>query len=258
MKSLYRVLKNQPDNVLGLQKNILYPEFSTEAAEKEEKGVPEAEGEETAVEEYHVSATDILADVYAEGQVILDAARMEAEDVKREAYQMGFSAGNENGYKDGREQALNEYNPRFEAEFKELQKRIADYIKEVENTKERLLEQHIEDLKSISLAIGEKIVQTSLKSSGEVVERMILSATGRLKKSAWAKIYIGKGQETMDVTGDVKFLQELSKLSDNVKIIMMEEEDTGTCIVELPDEIIDMSVGTQLENIKEILNNARL
>ncbi len=53
-------------------------------------------------------------------------------------------------------------------------------------------------------------------------------------------------------------MQELSKLSDNVKIIMLEEEDAGTCIVELPDEVIDMSVKTQLENIKEILNNARL
>lgn len=259
MKSLYRVLKNQPDDVLGLEKNILYPEFSVEA-KKEEKGIPEVEEikEEAAEEEEPVSAADILSDIYAEGRLILDAAKREAEDVKTEAYQIGFTAGNEAGYKDGREQALNEYDLRFEAEFRNLQKRLADYIKEVENTKERLLEQHIEDLKNISLAIGEKIVQTSLKSSSEVIERMILSATGRLKKSAWAKIYIGKGQETMDVRGDVQFLQELSKLSDNVKIIMLEEEDTGTCIIELPDEIIDMSVGTQLENIKEILNNARL
>ncbi|HAX52596.1 MAG TPA: hypothetical protein DCX82_11760, partial [Lachnospiraceae bacterium] len=113
----------------------------------------------------------------------------------------------------------------FEAEFKALQKQLAEDIKEVENAKEKLLEQYIDDLKNIALAIGEKIVQTSLKSSSEVVERMILSATGRLKKSAWAKIYIGKGQETIDVRGDVKFLQELSKLSDNVKIIMLEEED---------------------------------
>ncbi|PWJ52481.1 hypothetical protein [Faecalicatena contorta] len=258
MKSLYRVLKNQPDDVLGLEKNILYPEFAVET-KKEEKVIPEVEEkEEEAAEEEQVSAADILADIYAEGKLILDAAKREAEDVRTEAYQIGFTAGSEAGYKEGREQALNEYDLRFEAEFKNLQKRLADYIKEVEITKERLLEQHIEDLKNISLAIGEKIVQTSLRSSSEVVERMILSATGRLKKSAWAKIYIGKGQETMDVRGDVQFLQELSKLSDNVKIIMLEEEDTGTCIVELPDEIIDMSVGTQLENIKEILNNARL
>ena len=34
--------------------------------------------------------------------------------------------------------------------------------------------------------------------------------------------------------------------------------EEGTCIIELPDEIIDASVGTQMENIKDILNNVRV
>ncbi|HCR83120.1 hypothetical protein [Muricomes intestini] len=249
MKSLYRVMKSKPEVVQSLGKDVLYPEFT--AGERKETLHEEEESEENETQ-------DIMEAVYAQAKSILDAAKKEAEDIKTEAYQTGFSAGNEEGYRQGAGQARKVYNLRFEAEFKALQKQLAEDIKEVENAKEKLLEQYIDDLKNIALAIGEKIVQTSLKSSSEVVERMILSATGRLKKSAWAKIYIGKGQETIDVRGDVKFLQELSKLSDNVKIIMLEEEDAGTCIVELPDEVIDMSVKTQLENIKEILNNARL
>lgn len=43
-----------------------------------------------------------------------------------------------------------------------------------------------------------------------------------------------------------------------MKIIMMENSEEGTCIIELPDEIVDASVSTQLENIKDVLNNARL
>ncbi len=53
-------------------------------------------------------------------------------------------------------------------------------------------------------------------------------------------------------------MQELSNLSDTVKVIIMDGEEPGTCIVERPDEIIDVSVGTQLENIREIMNNARI
>ena len=87
---------------------------------------------------------------------------------------------------------------------------------------------------------------------------MILAATEKLKKAAWAKVYIGSGRETLDIQGDAEFLRSLSKMAESVKVIMMDEEEKGTCIVELPDEIIDISVGTQLENIKEILNNARL
>ncbi|CUX49199.1 FliH/SctL family protein [Clostridium sp. C105KSO13] len=252
MKLLYRVMKSEPEAVLSLGKDVLYPDFAAEGKEEI------LSAEETAEDEEESETQDIMAGVYAQAKEILEAAKKEAEDIRTEAYQTGFKAGNEEGYKQGAGRALKAYNLRFEAEFKALQKQLAEYIKDVEVAKDTLLEQYIDDLKNIALAIGEKIIQTSLKSSSEVVERMILSATGRIKKSAWAKIYIGKGQETMDVRGDVKFLQELSKLSDNVKIIMLEEEETGTCIVELPDEVIDMSVKTQLENIKEILNNARL
>ena len=38
----------------------------------------------------------------------------------------------------------------------------------------------------------------------------------------------------------------------------MDKEEQGTCIVELPGEIIDISVPTQLENIKDIINNAKV
>ncbi len=57
---------------------------------------------------------------------------------------------------------------------------------------------------------------------------------------------------------DSELLESLSHLSDNVKIITMNNGDEGTCIIELPDEVIDASVGTQLENIKDILNNVRV
>ena len=38
----------------------------------------------------------------------------------------------------------------------------------------------------------------------------------------------------------------------------MDKEDSGNCIIEMPEEIIDISVDTQLENIKEILQNIRV
>ena len=37
----------------------------------------------------------------------------------------------------------------------------------------------------------------------------------------------------------------------------MEKENNGDCIIETPEEIIDISVDTQMENIKEIVQNVR-
>ena len=124
--------------------------------------------------------------------------------------------------------------------------------------KEKLLEQYVDDLRKISLAIAEKIVQTSLQSSSDIIKRMILAATDKITKKQWAKIYITKCSAGVSMEVDAEFLEALSRLSDNIKIVTMDNGEEGTCIIELPDEIIDASVGTQLENIKDILNNVRV
>ena len=85
-----------------------------------------------------------------------------------------------------------------------------------------------------------------------------MAATDKIKKTQWAKIYISKQDSEMIVRGDAQLLREMARLTDNLKVIAMENEEPGTCIIELPDEIVDASVNTQMENIKDILNNARL
>ena len=59
------------------------------------------------------------------------------------------------------------------------------------------------------------------------------------------------------MSADTEFVNALAHLSDNVKIVSMDNDEAGVCIIELPNEIIDASVNTQLENIKDILNNGR-
>ena len=45
----------------------------------------------------------------------------------------------------------------------------------------------------------------------------------------------------------------LSALSDRVRIIPMADDESGTCIIEMPDEIVDASAATQLNNLRTIL-----
>lgn len=88
------------------------------------------------------------------------------------------------------------------------------------------------------------------------MKHMIASAAGELEKKEWAKVYVSKHDMDVMIEGDVEFLNTLSDLSSNVKIIKMENEEQGTCILELPDEIVDLSVNTQMANIRELLDNA--
>lgn len=250
MTSLYRVLKSQEDNNSHALKFDMFKELSLE----EEP----AAGDEAAEDPDESGPDSILDEAARQAERILNAARKGADKIKEDAWQEAFRQGEEEGYKEGIRRAMEENSSRFEEELEMLQDKISNYVKGLGEEKDKILEKYIDDLKNIALSIGEKIVQTSLKTSEDVIERMILAATEKLKKAAWAKIYIGSGREPLDIQGDAEFLHSLSKLADSVKVIMMDEEEKGTCIVELPDEIIDISVGAQLENIKEILNNARL
>ena len=62
----------------------------------------------------------------------------------------------------------------------------------------------------------------------------------------------------MMMAADSDVLEELSNLSDNIMFIVMGNEEDGSCIIEMPEEIVDISVNTQIENIRDILENIRI
>lgn len=246
MRSLYRVVRKDGKTRTS-QAAFEYPVFS----DKPNGGTAEHPEEEKKL--------SYLGESLVQAEKILDTARQQAVEIKQNAHDEGLAAGREEGFQAGYEAGMAEGKAAYEAKIRELEEEISDYIQDVSIEKDKLLEQYLEDLKEISLAVGEKIVRTSFRSSGQVITRMILAATDKMKKSEWAQIYIGASEGVpVDVMGDSKFLRQLSHLSDNVKIIVMDEKEAGTCIVERPGEIIDLSVGTQLDNIREIMNNARL
>lgn len=197
-----------------------------------------------------------------EAEEILKEAHEQAEVITREAREEGYQIGYKEGYQTGREEgsksAYQDIEEKMEGELDGCMAQMRQIIDSVSEEKQKVLERYLDDLKRICLAVSEKIIQTSLRSSGEVIKRMIVAATDKIKKVQWAKIYISKRDAEMIVKGDAQLLREMSHLTDNLKVVAMENEDPGTCIIELPDEIVDASVNTQMENIKDILNNARL
>ena len=84
---------------------------------------------------------------------------------------------------------------------------------------------------------------------------MIEAETEKLQKTDWVKIYMEKEDYETMVQADGHLAEKLSRLSDNVKFIVMEDGKCGSCIIEMPDGIIDMSVDTQLENIHRLVEN---
>lgn len=245
MRSLRKVIKGQcaDDSVLTYR---LSDDFEEKPEPEPVKLVSPAE------------TSKILEDAAVQAAELMEHARKEAKRLEEEAQARGWDAGFEEGYHSGNYKAEEEYRIKMEEEISRFLAEAEIVMTDVAAKKELILQQYLDELKKVTMVIAEKIIQTGLKSSGEVVKRMILAATEKLKKVRWAKIYVSKTNSTLMLQADEAFLKELSHLSDHIKIITMESEEAGSCIIELPDAIIDASVNTQLENIKDILNDARI
>lgn len=250
MKSLLRIVK-EPDKEQDIKPYDFFAGFKIVNEPEDEEEDLKGEDEE---EEDSASVEEILEEARSQARQIISDARSQAEFLRDQGYQEGQEKGREDGFRE----AYDEQRRLLDAEIQELKNRISEVIRSVSVEKEKLLEQYVDDLKRISLTVAEKVIQTSLQSSGDIVKRMILAATDKITKKQWAKIYITKCDTAVSMDVDTEFLDKLSKLSENIKIVTMDNGEEGTCIIELPDEIIDASVGTQLENIKDILNNVRV
>lgn len=223
--------------------------------EEEERGRWQEEEARRLLEEARKEGKSILEEARQEAACIKESAKAEAEQeiqkkkekARKEGYEAGFAEGKQKGQQEG-EEAWKTRLSSFETEIQEAM----DSVKEA---KERCLHTYLDELKDCVIAVAEKVIHISLKSSGEVIRQMIISATEKLDRSAWVKIYIDRPDYEMMVRADADLLSELSHLSDNIKFVVMDQEEEGSCIIERPDEILDLSVNTQIENIKDILAN---
>ena len=188
---------------------------------------------------------------------ILKEAGVQAEQLKKNAMEAGCKEGFEAGYQSGMERADSEQADFFRQKEEEFRRDMEQALASIEQAKEKNLRNYLEELKDCSVAIAEKVIHISLRSSGEVIKRMLIAETEKLRKAAWVKIYMEKTDYDMMIQADADVVSELARLSDNIKFVVMDKESSGNCIIEMPDEIVDISVDTQMENMREILENIR-
>ncbi len=212
----------------------------------------ESEAERT-IRFAQVQAQAIVEDARLEGQELKDQMRAEAEseaeDIRSKAREEGYA----HGYAEGMAEAGHEAKLARDRQALEETEEIAKFLEDAYDEKVRLLDDAREDLKNMAIAIAEKVIRISLRGSSDILLKMVDAATDTHKKSEWAHIYIAD----CDIKGKARTLPELtaalSHVSERVKIIPMADDESGTCIVELPDVILDASVSTQLGNIREAL-----
>ena len=219
------------------------------------QNMPDIEG---MIREAEEQANAIIEEAREQAAIIKQHAMRDAENEISELKRKAYGEGYEKGSVEGREQALEESRAELQEQNKSLFEEVKVAITELERQKTDYIRQYNEEMKDLVIAIAEKVIKISLKSSSEVIRRMILSAVESSYRKQWAKIYISDYDANLMVREDADILDALRNVSDRIKIIVMENGEPGDLMVEYPDQAIDSGVNTQLQNIREIMENAKL
>ena len=234
-------------------------EEAEEPPEEPEPDVPEPQrappGPDTPVQYAQLQAELILKQAREEAEQFVEQARAEVQQELDGIRAGARDEGYREGYAQGTAKAMEDAIRDREAAAERMEKDVAEFLEKASLAREEMLGQTREEMLDLCIAIAEKVVRVSLRSSSEVIVRMIQTATERMKRQERVHIYI-PGCDARGVAQISPALTTtLGGLSQHIKVIPMGDEEDGTCIVETPEEIIDASVSTQMSNIRDILRD---
>lgn len=244
------------------RRNLDEPVRQEPEEETEESFYIDEELEALKAREQQAQAADeeaerILQEAREKAEELLEKTREEAEVIKEEARQTGYTRGFEEGRHAGRSEALGKMEVVLEEQKQAVSQELSEMVGSIEQAKSKCIRDYLDQLRDCAFAVAEKVIHTSLEASGDIIKRMIVFETEKLRKTAWLKIYLEKLDYDMMMEADADLVTELTRVSDNIKFIVMEKEQRGSCIIETPEEILDIGVETQMENIREITGTIR-
>lgn len=201
------------------------------------------------MEEAIADAQIIKEQAMQKAKEILSSATKEAERIKKDVYELSFKKGYNEGHAEGLRRGLEEgmrntESKRFEAEnvLKEAHRASREYIG---NTKDEIL--------TLSLHIAEKI--TGIQS--DIHDETILNVVKKAIDAAIAKEQVVVRVNSMDYALLDCRRDEIEKLLDekvSLSIINDQEVTKGGCIIETESGLIDASIESQLDKVKQLLS----
>lgn len=249
MRSLPNVIKASQYAYLTDAVTIIStsPDRRNEAVEKRKQILDEAAEEaKKIIESAKLYSEKIIQDKLQ--QLDEESAKIRSRSEK-EGFQKGLEKGSAEGYQAGFQQGKKEAEDSEQQVLDDMQSLLED----MEVQKENILEKYSSDIQKLAFEIAKKIIHLEIHTNEEVLASVIENATEAYRNQAWIKVTIPESLEKW-VSKDGNLVEEaLRKVSDNVKIVVSSNLEDGECLIDMPDQLIDAGVGTQLSRVKTAL-----
>lgn len=273
MRSLPSIIKaSQYDGIHGQSVNPSeLPRMRPSNAANPVQNIRDAKDQHQAiVKEALQKAKDIVeaTQTYSLNQLKESAMRMNEEcaQMKIRSYEDGYrqglaegqNEGREIGYEDGYQQGLKKAREEVETQNKATseaaKEEISRILESIEAQKTEILNRFEGDLEGLSIAIAQKILRRELSTDENTLKTIVESVLEPYRNQAWVKINVSPSNAELIMKADQTIIENLQKVSNNVKIVPSPELKDGDCIIDLPDRLINAGVDEQLGQIKTALS----
>jgi len=197
---------------------------------------------------------EILHQARLKSQQLIQNAVAYADDIlsdankkTQEKYEWAQKAGYEEGLRQGKASA--------EEKIIKLYNDMQLLINTIEGKKAEIISDYEDGLKELVLEVAKKVIDINLDKDDSIFLNIFNNALKEYKKLDWIKVTVSEYESEFAVTQSDKLL-EMAKGATDIEIKVLEGAPRGTCVVETMQNIVDVSIGTQLQKLKTTLVNA--
>ena len=169
---------------------------------------------------------------------------MRVADIEHEAYQKGYNAGREIGYREG------------QGEVRRLIDRLGTILGHAIDVREQIVRDSEKLMVEMILMIARKVIKDEIIERKEVVLNNIREALARIKERD--RIDIRVNFHDLELTTAHK--DEIVKMMESLRKVNIYEDsrvDRGGVIIETDVGAIDARISTQLKEIEQAIRDAR-
>jgi len=192
----------------------------------------------------------------SEANIIIENAHEQAENIlsntRNQAKEL-LEQARKQGYEEGKKSALE----CAHLEIGEAVSEISALLHSLEEQKSGMLRNYEGKIRDLAIHIAKKVIQTELDNNNETFLNIYKSAVQELRDQEWIRLSVSDLQVQF-ATENADTLMSLAKGAKHIEIVGLPEAPSGTCIVETPDGIVDASLDTQMDKIKEAFADVEL
>lgn len=238
-KSVENAFDENAEEIVTEEESVFVEEDFTSRLEELE--LEFSEKERILHEEINLKKSKIVSEAMTEAERIRKEAETGAIVMREQAKEIGFEAG--------KLEAHNQVKDKLNA--------LSELISEINSKKEEIYLSHENQLIDLAYELVKKITLSEIKTDKEIIFGIIKQACKNFRNSDYVKISVAKCDISESVITDEKLLKSLAGNIPDIEIEVLPDADSGTVILDNDKEIIDASVPTQLEFLKEIMDSGK-